>query len=331
MTSRPLAGPGFRFSNQRERDIYGRLRLIGDGPAANFMDACRLMADDDGLGLQSATHVVGHLLREIESAVRDVLVAFATRDGGVGSAANTERPDGAAEAEPTGQVNHKEEIRSVLRYFRLEEISRIGQLWLALVGAAKGESLYIRPLQAIAHRNALARPRPLDGKFRLFWGDVLELLDGLLSRFESSYAVAIEIVDELLALERPTRKEAQRLRDAVPNSRVVLGYFFDRCQNPLWISMLAAQGVFAYPPGADVDEETGAAIGYPIWPASRYLARMARLPHAQAEVARVVRELMPTDNPHVREDIVEMLTQLPVDWIADLVPDVSAWIESEEA
>ncbi len=319
MNPRPLAGRSFRFSTQLERGIYDRLQLIGDGPAANFVDACRIMADNEDVRLQSATHLVGHLLREIESAVRDVLLAFACHDN-------------PSATKASGEENQKQEIRVILSYYKIEEISGMGQLWLALAGAAKNAPSYIKPLHAFAHRNALARPRPLDGEFRLFWDDVLGLLHTLLELFEGTYATAIDIVDELLTHVRPTKEDARLLRDAVPNSRVVLGHFFDHCQNPDWISMLAARGFFTHPPDMVLDEETGVILGYPVWPESRYLARMSRLASSQLACEKVVRDLMRTDavnNVHVRQDIVEILSHLPADRIADLALQVAGWLEGE--
>lgn len=332
MNPHPLAGPGFRFPTQRERNIYIRLQLIGDGPAANFVDACRIMAGDEDMRLQSATHIVGHLLREIESAVRDVLLAFSCHSDPYVTQASTGDPSNGATNKADGQENHKQEIRMILRYYKMEETSGTGKLWLALAGAAQHAPSYMKPLHAVAHRNALARPRPLDGKFHLFWDEVLGLLDTLLALFEASYATAIDIVEELLTHALPTREDAKRLREGVPNSRVVLSYFFDTCQNPLWIGMLAGKGYFARPPGVELDEETGAALGYPVWPASRYLARMARLPAAKRAVEQVVRDLMSTDsldNVRVREDIVEILSCLPADRIADLTLHVAGWLEGE--
>lgn len=314
-----LADLGFRFTTQRERDIYDRLQLIGDGPAANFFDACRIIAENENVRLQSATHLVGHLLREIESAVRDVLLAFACHDD----------PD---VARVNGKEIQKREIRVILGYYHIEETSGVGQLWLALAGANTHAPSYIKPLHAFAHRNALARPRPLNGAFRLFWDDILGLLHTLVTLFEDSYATAIDIVDELLTHAQPTTEDARHLQDELPNNRVVLSYFFDGCQNPSWINMLAARGFFAHPPAMELDEETGATLGYPVWSASRYLARMARLPSAQRAVESIIRDLMSAhavENVHVRQDIVEILSQLPVDRIADLALQAAEWLEDE--
>jgi hypothetical protein len=64
--------PIYRLSDPRQTRTYERLaRLVGPGPAAFFLDTCRLM--DEGRPFRSTTHLVAHLLREIESALRDVL------------------------------------------------------------------------------------------------------------------------------------------------------------------------------------------------------------------------------------------------------------------
>ncbi len=67
----PTGHQPFRFQERRQERVYRRLRLIGDGPASFFRDACQMM--DSPMRLQSTTHIVGHLLREVESGLRAVL------------------------------------------------------------------------------------------------------------------------------------------------------------------------------------------------------------------------------------------------------------------
>src|SRR5271156_6750805 len=54
-------------------------KLVGPGPAAFYRDACDLM--DDPTRLHSTSHLVGHLIREIESALRAVLSPMASPPG----------------------------------------------------------------------------------------------------------------------------------------------------------------------------------------------------------------------------------------------------------
>lgn len=61
----------FRFRDSRQQQIYKRLLLIGPGPAAYFRDACQIMEGNSNL--DAATHLVAHLLREVENALRAVL------------------------------------------------------------------------------------------------------------------------------------------------------------------------------------------------------------------------------------------------------------------
>src|SRR4051794_12934036 len=68
-------------------------------------------------------------------------------------------------------------------------------------------------------------------------------------------------------------------------------YFFEKLKNPLWIEPLKERGLFDHAPAAVKVAEGG--IQYPRWPASRYLARMAK--DAPAEVAEVLSQI-DTDN-----------------------------------
>ncbi len=61
----------FRFTDPRQQRIHDRLSLIGPGPVDFYRAACRLMAMHPPL--ETTTHLVGHLLREIESALRAVV------------------------------------------------------------------------------------------------------------------------------------------------------------------------------------------------------------------------------------------------------------------
>lgn len=58
-------------TDPRQREIHRLLLLVGGEPAAFFLDAARLM--DGDYRLQATTHVVGHLLRELNLVLRDVL------------------------------------------------------------------------------------------------------------------------------------------------------------------------------------------------------------------------------------------------------------------
>src|SRR5699024_11480624 len=62
----------FQFTDPRHERIYKKLQFIGPGPAAFFEDALKIMFDNNYV-LKSEVHLVSHIFREIESAVRDAI------------------------------------------------------------------------------------------------------------------------------------------------------------------------------------------------------------------------------------------------------------------
>jgi hypothetical protein len=61
-----------QFANPIQERVYRRLTLlVGAGPAVFFRDVCDLMAEPSRLA--ATTHLMGHLLREIEGNLLDVL------------------------------------------------------------------------------------------------------------------------------------------------------------------------------------------------------------------------------------------------------------------
>jgi hypothetical protein len=94
-------------------------------------------------------------------------------------------------------------------------------------------------------------------------------------------------------------------------------YFFARLENPQWIKPLERLGLFKdAPPVQQID---GGRLRYIPWPASKYLARMAK--HSPAEVAAIFAKIN-TDNPSVVGDLLDAALEMPADSAAILVPAV---------
>ncbi|MCI0408113.1 MAG: hypothetical protein L0191_06025 [Acidobacteria bacterium] len=296
----------FRFTDPRQERIHRRLLLVSPGPASFYRDACQLMAP--GAPLDSTTHLVAHLLREIESALRDVLEPVVQRS------ARLTKENVSAEA------GHRAEIQTVLKGLEIPETDPVAQAWLRLAGKKNAHGLYAR-----AHRDALAPPRPIDQEFREFWAEVEAILDVVLDRFESRYLASHRLLDELLAKTSPTRSDAQTLRNRVPNNLVALGYFFDKLTSAAWLEPLRAEGFFRHPPEPDRDQERGT-IRFPLWPDSRYLARMAAV--APETVLEVALQIPDTENVRVHQDLADAALAMPADLAPKLVPKAKAWMES---
>ena len=118
----------FRFSDPSQQRIYEELKeIVGPGPAANFRDACWLMANPEIL--DTTAHLVAHLLREIESAIRALF-----------------KPVVRTEClNANSSKSHKEEIRSILSALNIEEEAPEAKAWFELVNRKKG-------LNRLAHR-----------------------------------------------------------------------------------------------------------------------------------------------------------------------------------
>lgn len=101
-------------------------------------------------------------------------------------------------------------------------------------------------------------------------------------------------------------------------------YFFDRLENPLWLEPLQKKGFFRNPISVTRDEGKKT-VGFPPWPESRYLARMAS--HAPAKVLEIAL-LIETDNIRVQEDLVDVALAMPAETAVNLAPKVLSWLAS---
>jgi hypothetical protein len=100
-------------------------------------------------------------------------------------------------------------------------------------------------------------------------------------------------------------------------------YFFDNLNSPAWLEPLHEHGFFRNPPAPIRD---GQYISFPLWPESRYLVRMARIPEAQATVLRIALAIPSTENSRVHDDLADIALSLPPHQSAKLIPQICAAI-----
>lgn len=284
----------FHFSDPRQQRIYEELReVVGPGPAAFFRDACRLMANPHQV--ESTAHVVAHLLRELESALRDLFQPVAQNGAG-----------GLA-----GSASQKEEIRAILRSLGIPEDAGEARAWFELSDN----------LHRLAHRRGLDAPRP-PREISELWERSQALLDVLLRSLREHFLTWIWMLDELLAKPGPNKHDLKRVAQEIPNNAVTRGYFFDRLQHPGWLHPLRPKGFFRHPPAPIRDEEEGT-IRFPPWPEARYLTRMAL--HEPDLVAEIIQEMDDTDNAAVLSDLLDALLAMPPIVSAQLVEKAAQW------
>lgn len=112
----------------------------------------------------------------------------------------------------------------------------------------------------------------------------------------------------------PSPELVKRALAAIKRRATDVEYFFDHLSSPTWIEPLREEGLFADPPKPVFQGES---VRFPLWPQSRYLARMA------AQAPRLVLDTIlkiETDNIHAYEDFAEAALAMPPQLAAEMVP-----------
>jgi len=291
----------FRFQEPRQEKIYENLSMLSHGSAAFYKDACHLLAMDDPL--ESTTHLVGHLMREIESCLREVLK-------GMFNLNNMEKNE------------RKNEIKNIIEKLQInDEANQIENFWYDL-----GEKENEFNLHRLAHRNYLRHPRSLTQKFKGFFQEFEKFLDIILVNFRKHYLELFKSLDSLINKDFPTKEDAKFLANNIPNNEVTMEYFFKRLDNPAWIKPLWEKDFFKNPPGPQENTNDGSKI-LPYWPESRYLARMAKI--KPDDVLEVILDIPDSGNFRIYEDILDAALNMPPDKAVKLIDKVKIWATSE--
>ena len=101
-------------------------------------------------------------------------------------------------------------------------------------------------------------------------------------------------------------------------------YFFERLNSAAWLQPLADRGRFRLPPPPITE---GQYIRFPLWPESRYLARMAGIPEAQETVLKIALAIPASENSRVHDDIADIALSLLPAQAARLVPQICGSIQ----
>lgn len=287
----------FQFIDRRQERIYRKLLEISPGPAAFFKDACRMWEDDPPL--EGRTHYIAHALREIESAVRAVMLPLDYK---------------VTEEVIKAKQTQKDQIEYIFSRYSIDPESEIAKLWLRIADEQEEIALY-----QFVHRNALGAPKSSDGSFKDLWDGVQALFDTLLKKMESNYIGYFKTLDGLLAKKSVLKDDINTLKNKIPNSPVTYNYFFEKLDNPIWLSPLKKAGFFRTPPLPIEHPEGG--TSYPNWPQSNYLKKMAILPDKQDEILSIALQVE-SENLRVRSDLLEIALLLPVEMSIQIIESV---------
>ncbi len=301
--SEPKRRP-FRIIDPRQKRIHERLeRLVDPCAAAFFHDAVELM--ETRPPYQAFTHVVSHLIRDIQGAILDIVEPLST-----GPSVKRDTPDG-----------HRTRVRRACQALGFKATDQTVDSWLEWCGGDNAQGFHKR-----AHRVTAGLPRPLDSEFVEWWNQVQFVFDSILQRQETRFLVYVQIMDNLLALRVPNTQDAAKLKKSVPDSYHTRRYFFDRLKAPDWLAPLQKEGFFDHPPSPRPDEERGL-VSFSIWPQSGYLARISS--SAPESVRDLILSLSDIDNPYIMEDLLQAANKMPANVAKDLVPQVLQWLEKQ--
>jgi len=289
------------FKDERQERIFRRLGLVGPGPTSFYSDACRLMNSNPPF--KATTHLVAHLMREIESAIRDVLGIMIDKNNNDNKRTNSQ---------------HKYEIRLILKELGIQETDSIGESWLGIANSENN-------LATQAHRHNLLDPRPLNHSFEDLWEKFVTILDGVLEKFESRFLKIIVKIDQLILLQNPTINDVKKLNETIPKNVVTYQYFFSKLPSYNWIKPLKAHRMFQHPPNPI--QHNGGYINPP-WPESQYLARMAKL--AAEIVLNTILEIPETDNIRIHVDFVDAACAMPAYLSAKWTEKEIEWIKQQQ-
>jgi hypothetical protein len=305
-SSRSFQKP-FRFQTSQQKRLFTNLRLLGPGPATFYREARSLMLSHQEFA--SVTHLVAHLLREIESAVRQVLLPY-----------NFAQPEECKTCGNRPEV-HAKQIEAIVQSLELND--SVQEKWKEIATRSKTYN----GLAAFAHREDLSHPRKLDASFEELVSAFEDVFNLVLAAFEQQSMHVFALLDSLLKQDRPskTKKHLSILRNKVPHNDATHRYFFERLQSPGWLDPLYQEGFFLPPPTRVWDEDLDRPV-FSAWAPVPYLLRMASVESAQHTVLAILHDAVEAENPFIRSAILQIAKALPATLAATLVPAIQKWM-----
>ena len=289
----------FSFIDTHQKKIYKKLRLVSLGTASYYKDACRIKSENPPF--DSTTHLIGHLLREIESSLRKVML-----------------PQGFVK--PKGRSDtQKCQVEEIIKVYGISN-NEGGDIWLDLADEKSNKGLY-----RWAHRDALSKARSADMSFNELWNDVQIMLEGVLDRLESNYAQYVSLIDTLIAKKKISESDVEALKQKIPNSDVVLIRFFDHVTDPQWLPLLNNADIFNHIPDPILHDNGG--VSYPYWPQVTYLKKMAIIPGCQDLIVEICLKI-DTENIRARADVIDIVLELPANQAVKLTLKFIDWIDT---
>lgn len=222
MMSEPLQ-PQTKNLTARQIRISENLYYIGEGPRAFFLNAITLVHESS---LESRQHLVAHLMREIDSAIRGVVKPLL-------NPSSHKKNKGKCD-------KHEASIRDTLSFLGIDPQSEVGKSWLEY-GNTDSEI----QLHKFAHRKDLTY-RSFSEDFYNEWQKFEFILDEVLDRFKSKYLHFVREVEKLSSLEKISADDESKFRNSIAPASPLFRIFILELSSVAWFDSLWKMGYFQF-------------------------------------------------------------------------------------
>ncbi len=258
---------------------------------------------------KTSSHLIGHCLREIESAILDTLLLKEKeecREGKDGRAKKIEKIT--------------DDVLNLIGCDKEKELNEIKKKWKEL------------ELHKYAHRRNIDTPRDIEEVKKIF-EDFNSILSTLLP-YLSFYAHKIKPkIDELINSGNKSNV-LEEFGKTIPKNPYFLSYFFSKIDST-WLSELREKQFFKNPPEP---YEEGMYIISPTWPQIEFLKRVIKEdPKATEEVIGCILEMEENGNAKILDDLIEIIAEMPLDSlnlddekIKGLCEKIREWMEKAD-
>jgi hypothetical protein len=258
---------------------------------AFYDDACQILKNK--YPLKTSSHLIGHCLREIDSAIRETL---------------REKPE---EEYENRKMQIEEIINGILSMIeddenKKKELEDIGKIWSEL-------NLY-----KYAHRNNIESPRDIE-EIEEILKNFNKVFDVLLSYLLWYTNKIKRRIDEIVDSKNKTGGFKKGFGRTIPKSPYFLNYFFNKI-DATWLSTLKEKGFFKNPP-----ELYKEGVYNLTWPQIEFLERIVKKELKEIEKdyessKKIIEEVIDcilgmeeNKNAIVLHDLIRIIAEIPLD------------------
>jgi hypothetical protein len=285
--------------SEKQQKIIKDLQILGTGAQAFFQDALELF--DNG-SIRTKQHLISHLMREIESALQEILRFIF--------------PINVDLKKNDSNQNHKFKIKQCLNVLNIAEDEPIAKFWLEL-----GEQNGDYNLAKLAHRDNLDYRR-MSKDFVLQWEGFENFLERILDRIKSVYFKFINKIDSLLNIQTPQKKDIDYLTRILPKTGQFYSYFLNHLKYVDWFEPLFYNSYLQL--SQDYIEANSNSSNF-YWPPLAYLRTLCTFEEFD-KVWKVIESLPDSDSIGYHLEITKLVLLLPEDYQGNWLDHELGWI-----